>query len=76
MSYGWLTESSILPKKSKEIVVSDAGTVALQAAILGLKDKQKNKTKPISKPREMKKNPGVEERNRKDEEASKEKTVV
>ena len=48
MSYGWLTESSILPKKSKEIVVSDAGTIALQAAILDLKGKHARK--PDKKP--------------------------
>lgn len=69
MSYGWLTESAILPKKSKEIVVGDAGTVALQAAILDLRDKQKhgNKQSSGSKAREVKRNPGVDERNKRDE---------
>ena len=34
MSYGWLTESALLPKKSKEIKVEDGSLFALKAAIL------------------------------------------
>ena len=58
MSYGWLTESSIIPKKSKEISVSESGTVALQAAILSLKGKQKNTPKSLH-PHQPKQNKGV-----------------
>lgn len=34
MSYGWLTESAILPKKGKEIKVKESGLVGMEATLL------------------------------------------
>jgi hypothetical protein len=40
MSYGWLTESSLLPKKSKPIKVDDEGSLFGLKTIL-MKEKQR-----------------------------------
>ena len=74
MSYGWLTESSLLPKKSKPISIGeDGGIFGLKAALAREKEKAKEgqgrKIYEIKKPpKGATRNKGVEERMKRDEE--------
>ncbi|KAL4492936.1 hypothetical protein ABPG72_020715 [Tetrahymena utriculariae] len=70
--YGWLAESTIIPKKpGKKIEVDDSSLVSLQVALMQKKEDASNgtkATKKLNKQQElfMKKNKGVEERMKKD----------
>jgi len=71
MSYGWLTESAIIPNKSKKINVSSASLVDLQVILDKEKKKKESqgpgvKMMPKPVPIEQRKNPGVEERSARD----------
>jgi len=77
MSYGWLTESALLPKPSKKINVDNSSLVDLSVMLEKEKKKRAN-TQEIKMP--MKKvfvstNKGVEARNRKDIETSTQEVI-
>jgi hypothetical protein len=78
MSYGWLTESTLMPKKSKSIRVEDEGSLfSLRAVVLREKERVQDAgegRRIFEVRRGSDKNPGIEERNRRDlhrEEAAK-----
>lgn len=69
MSYGWLTESALLPKKKKEIKVEDESSLfGLKAVMLREKEKmmQGSNKRAIYEVKRPTKNPGIEERIKRD----------
>jgi hypothetical protein len=69
MSYGWLTESALMPKKSKPIKVEDEGSIfAIKAVLQREKEKAMQNTKNHSSKSKPKytRNAGIEERMKKD----------
>lgn len=67
MSYGWLTESTLMPKKSKSIRVEDEGSLfSLRAVVLREKERAGEGRRIFEVSRRSDKNPGIEERNKRD----------
>eukprot|EP01017_Pseudomicrothorax_dubius_P029598 TRINITY_DN3610_c0_g1_i1.p1 TRINITY_DN3610_c0_g1~~TRINITY_DN3610_c0_g1_i1.p1 ORF type:complete len:256 (+),score=80.39 TRINITY_DN3610_c0_g1_i1:105-872(+) len=76
MSYGWLTESALLPKPSKQIVVDGSSSVDLKVMLMN--EKAKRTANVAEGPKKGKKlgvlekaNPKVQERSHRDLEAQK-----